>query len=82
MHERLRLREAERRANLAERESVLKRAREQAEEMIKDARSDLAAEVTRARAELESTYRSLAEEITRNILGPETLAGGKGGARA
>ncbi len=77
-----RLHEAERRANLADRESMLKSARGQAEEMVKDARSSLAAEVTRARWELESTYRSLAEEITQNILGPETLTGGTGGTES
>jgi F0F1-type ATP synthase membrane subunit b/b' len=77
-----RLREAERRVNLADRESMLKSARGQAEEMVKEARSSLAAEVTRARSELESTFRSLAEEITQNILGPATLTGGTGGTES
>jgi F-type H+-transporting ATPase subunit b len=77
-----RQREAERRAGLDERANTLKKAREQAEGTIKDAQANLAAEVTRTKAELESAYRSLAEEITQNILGPGTLSGGAGGLQS
>lgn len=76
-----RQREADRRTHLEQRDAALRKAREQAEVLIRDARAALAAEVARAKTELDAACRSLAEEITQNLVGPDTTPGGQGRLR-
>jgi F-type H+-transporting ATPase subunit b len=72
-----RLREAERKTALGERENTLRKAREQSEALLKDAQAGLSRQVEAAKRELESSSRALGVEITEAILGE-----GKGGAAA
>jgi F-type H+-transporting ATPase subunit b len=72
-----RLREAERKRALGERENTLRKAREQSEALLKDAQAGLSRQVEAAKRELESSSRALGLEITEAILGE-----GKGGAAA
>lgn len=75
-----RLREAERRAALTEREGALRKAREQSELFLKDAQAGLAAETAAAKQELSKTCQGLAQEITEALLTTEPT--GRGGVRA
>ena len=75
-----RQREAARRTSLSEREEMLRKAREHSEAMIKEATAGLAAEVSQARKDLESTARTLAEEVAGSVLGRSTLSGQAGGS--
>ena len=70
-----RQREADRRANLEQRDAALRKGREQAEVIIRDAQAALAAEVARVKAELDATCQTLADEISRSLVGPESLSG-------
>jgi len=70
-----RQREADRRANLEQRDAALRKGREQAEVMIRDAQATMAGEVTRVKAELDAACQPLAEEISRSLVGPESLSG-------
>lgn len=76
-----RQREAARRANLDQRDAALKQARAQAEGVIHDAQAALAAEVVRAKAELDAACHPLAEEISQSLVGPEPAPGGQGRLR-
>jgi len=73
-----RQREVARRGNLEQRDAALRRAREQAEVVIRDAQTALAAEVARAKADLDAACRPLAEEISASLLGPNGGAGAPG----
>jgi len=75
-----RQREAERHARLSERDVMMREARQKSEKMVQDAQGALAQEVAAAKAELDRTSRPLAEEISRSLLGRDTLPGGAGGA--
>jgi F0F1-type ATP synthase membrane subunit b/b' len=59
----------------------LRKAREQAEVLIRDARAALAAEVTRAKAELDAACQPLAEEISQSLVGPDAPTGEGGRLR-
>ena len=74
-----RQREVDRHTNLEQRDAALRQAREQAEEVLHQAQTELAAEVVRAKAELDSTCQPLAEEISQSLVGPGSFPGG--GAR-
>jgi F0F1-type ATP synthase membrane subunit b/b' len=74
-----RQRELDRRSTLTERDAAVKKAREQAEVMIREAQAALADEVTRTKVELDRDCQTLAEEISQSLVGPESPAGG--GAR-
>jgi len=76
-----RQREGERRVRLAEREAALEKARQQTEAMVQEAQASLAKEVAGVKVELASACRSLAEMISQSLVGPESTAGGGGGAR-
>lgn len=76
-----RQREVARRASLAERDAALQSARVQSEGMLHEAQAALAGEVARVKVELETACQSLAEEISRSLVGPESLSGGEGGPR-
>jgi F-type H+-transporting ATPase subunit b len=76
-----RQREGDRRANLEQRDAALRGAREQAEVLIRDAQAALAAEVTRAKAELDAASQPLAEEISQSLVGPDATPGGQGRMR-
>lgn len=69
-----RLREADRREALAERDEALKRAREEAEAWLRDAQRDLAAEVESAKRELEQSTHALAAQIADAVLAPQCRA--------
>ena len=75
-----RRREAERRAALDERASTLKKGREQAEDLLREAQAGLAAQVEAAKQELRRESHSLGREITEAILGDGTSAQEKGRA--
>ena len=75
-----RQRETERHATMGERDATLVKAREQAEVLMRDAQAQLAAEVGRAKVEIEAACRPLAEQISERLVGPEPTAGG-GGSR-
>lgn len=64
-----RQREADRQKNIERRDATLKQARQQAEQVIHLAQADLAGEVDRTKAELDSTCLPLAEEISKNLVG-------------
>ncbi len=68
-----RQREAERRASLEERDAALGRARQQAEQVLRDGQAVLAREVATVKEELERASRPLAEEISHSLLGPATF---------
>ncbi|HTS71967.1 MAG TPA: ATP synthase F0 subunit B [Terriglobia bacterium] len=72
-----RLREEDRQKNLAERDAALRKARQQAEGVIRDARVDLAAQVAQAQTELDAACRPLAEEITQSLVGAGSIPGGQ-----
>ena len=76
-----RQREMDRRSNLEQRDAALRKAREQAEVLIRDAQSALAGEVARAKTELDAASRTLAEEISRSLVGPDATPGGQGRLR-
>jgi len=63
-----RMREANRRAWLAERDERLKRAREQSILMVKGAQAGLAGEVEAAKHDLLANSKALAERITQSVL--------------
>jgi F-type H+-transporting ATPase subunit b len=63
-----RMREANRRARLGERDERLKRAREESDRMIKGAQAELANQVETAKRDLVGNSRILADEITESIL--------------
>jgi len=66
-----RQREADRRATLEHRDTALRGAREQAEATLREAQSALAAEVGRARQELDMACHPLAEAISQALLGSD-----------
>ena len=76
-----RQREADRRTNLEQRDAALRKAREQAEVVIRDAQAALAAEVVRAKAELDTACQPLAEEISESLVGPDSTPSGQGRLR-
>jgi F-type H+-transporting ATPase subunit b len=76
-----RQREVDRRASVEERDAALRKAREQAEVVIHEAQAALAAELDRAKAELDAVCPSLAEEISQSLLGPDLASGGQGRLR-
>ncbi len=76
-----RLREADRRASLNERETALKKARQEAESRLKDAHADLAMQIEGAKQELQRTSRSLGLEIAETVLGNGRPVYGEGGSR-
>jgi len=73
--------EAERRVSLADREAALKKSRDQAEVMIREAQAKLAEELARAKGELEAACHPLAEEIYQNLVGSASPTGGAGGTQ-
>jgi F-type H+-transporting ATPase subunit b len=76
-----RLREADRRAALAERESALARTREEAELRLARAEADLANQVKMAKQELERASQALARMIADTVLGNGLEPGGQKGAQ-
>ena len=76
-----RQREADRRTNLEQRDGALRIARDRAEVLIREARTALAAEVARAKTELDATCQPLAEEISESLVGPDSTPGGQGRLR-
>jgi F-type H+-transporting ATPase subunit b len=74
-----RLREADRREALRERDDALKKWREEAEAWLRDAQMDLAAEVESAQRELEQSTRALATQIADAVLAPTGGAASPGG---
>ncbi len=76
-----RLREADRRAALVERESALARTREEAELRLARAQADLANQVKTAKQELEQASQGLARMIADAVLGNGFEPGGQKGAR-
>ena len=76
-----RQREVTRRTNLEQRDAALRKAREQAEVLVRDAQAALAAEVARAKAELDGACQPLAEEISESLVGPDTTPSGQGRLR-
>jgi F-type H+-transporting ATPase subunit b len=76
-----RQREADRRTNLEQRDAALRKGREQAEVLIRDAQGALAAEVARAKTELDAACHPLAEEISQSLVGPDALSGEGGRLR-
>jgi F-type H+-transporting ATPase subunit b len=76
-----RQREADRHTNLEHRDAALRNARERAELLTREAQAALAAEVDRAKAELDAACQPLAEEISESLVGPETTPGGQGRLR-
>ncbi len=76
-----RQREVDRHRNLEQRDAALRKAREQADMLIREAQAALAAEVDRAKAELETACQPLAEQISESLVGPETTPGGQGRLR-
>jgi F0F1-type ATP synthase membrane subunit b/b' len=76
-----RQREVARHTNLEQRDAALKSAREQSEILIRDGQADLDGEVVRAKAELEATCHSLAEEISESLVGADAGSGGQGRLR-
>lgn len=73
-----RQREADRRTNLERRDAALRLARQEAEALILAARTSLAAEVSRAQAELDVACQPLAEEISESLVGPDAAPSGQG----
>jgi F0F1-type ATP synthase membrane subunit b/b' len=65
---------------LEQRDTALRKAREQADVLIRAARAALAAEVDRAKAELDAACQPLAEEISQSLVGPDSLPGEGGRA--
>jgi F0F1-type ATP synthase membrane subunit b/b' len=76
-----RQREADRHANLEERDAALRMARDQAEVLIREAHAALAAEVARAKTELGAACHPLAEEISASLVGPDAGPDGQGRLR-
>jgi len=76
-----RQREVDRHTNLEQRDAALRSARERADILIREAQAALAAEVDRAKAELDAACQPLAEEISESLVGPETAPGGQGRLR-
>ena len=72
----------DRRANLEQRDAALRQAREQADVVIRQAQAALAAEVDRAKVELDVACPSLAEEISQSLVGPDALPGEGGRVQA
>lgn len=73
-----RQRETDRHTNLAQRDAALRKAREQAGALVREAQAALAEEVARARGELDAACQPLAEEISQSLVGPDSLPGGGG----
>jgi F-type H+-transporting ATPase subunit b len=63
-----RIREANRRAWLTERDERLNRARKQSEIMVKGAQAELASEIEAAKRDLLANSKALAETITESVL--------------
>jgi F-type H+-transporting ATPase subunit b len=76
-----RQREAARRTNLEQRDAALRKGREQAEVLIREAQAALAAEVARAKTELDAACQPLAEEISQSLVGPDSTPDGQGRLR-
>ena len=76
-----RQRETDRHTNLEQRDAALRKTREQAEVLIREAQAALSAEVARAKAVLDTACQPLAEEISESLVGPETTPGGQGRLR-
>lgn len=70
--------EAARHQALEERSRILRETREKANQMIRQAKLEIADDVAQARKELETESRRLADEITRTLLEP-ARAGRSGG---
>ncbi|OFV83061.1 MAG: hypothetical protein A3D93_05130 [Acidobacteria bacterium RIFCSPHIGHO2_12_FULL_67_30] len=68
--------EAARRLALEERARILRETREQAGQMVRQAKLEIAGDVAQAKKDLDAETRRLAEEITRTLLEPT------GGGRA
>ena len=75
-----RMREANRRAWLSERDERLKRAREESDVMIKSAQAELASQVEAAKRDLVTDSKALAEEITESVLADTTATAREGSA--
>jgi F0F1-type ATP synthase membrane subunit b/b' len=73
-----RQREVVRRTNLEQRDAALRKAREQAEALTRDAQAALAAEVSRVKLELDAACLPLAEEISQSLTEPGSTPGGQG----
>ena len=76
-----RQREADRRTTLQQRDAALQKAREQAEVFIREAQAALAAEVARAKTELDATCQPLAEDISASLVGTDDAPGAQGRLR-
>jgi F-type H+-transporting ATPase subunit b len=74
-----RQRDADRRAALAGRETVLQQARARAESLVQEAQVALGSEAQAARAELGLASRTLAEEVAQAVLGGPEPGGREGG---
>lgn len=66
--------EAARRQALDERSQIVRDTRQKANQMVRQAKLDIARDVAQAKQELESESRPLAEQITRTLLAPARLA--------
>ena len=73
-----RQREADRRVNVEQRDAALRTTREQAEALTHKGQTELADAVTRAKTELDAACLPLAEEISQELIGPESFSGGSG----
>jgi F-type H+-transporting ATPase subunit b len=76
-----RQREIDRHTNLEQRDAALRKTREEAEVLIREAQAALTTEVARAKGELDAACQPLAEEISESLVGPETTPGGQGRLR-
>lgn len=78
--------EASRRLALEERSQILRDTRARAQELVRQAKLDIAGDVAQAKKGLEAESERLAEEITRALLAPARPAGmparNRGGSRA
>src|SRR5579884_1479546 len=72
----------ERQKALAEREKMLKMARERADELVKNAQQALATEVSIAKQQLSSSCQALAEEIIETLLAESAVPTADGGNRS
>jgi F-type H+-transporting ATPase subunit b len=73
-----RQREEDRRASVERRDGSLRHARQDAEALIRAARTALDSEVARAKAELDAACQPLAEEISETLVGPDSAPSGQG----
>lgn len=69
--------EASRRLALEERGQILRDTRERAQELVRQAKLDIAGDVTQAKKELDAESQRLAEEITRTLLAPVPPGGAR-----